>query len=127
MDYVNNSNGLLARAHLNNVQQQKLENSWAPMFHDLVLNSLPMEKIRKLYCGDNGRPTKELTALTGALILQQMHDLSDIETCENYTFNNLWIEALNLGSLEDKDWSICPRTLWSHADKLTKSGILMRY
>jgi hypothetical protein len=87
-----------------------LEKSWAPQFRTLILDNLPMEKIRKLCCEDNGRPTKELSSVIGSLILQQMFNCSGIETCQNFLFNNLWIEALNLGSLSNKNWSICPKT-----------------
>jgi hypothetical protein len=126
MDYINHkTNVLMHHMHMNDAQKKVLgkAGSWATDFRDHVLFNLPMEKIAKLYCSDNGRPTKELRALTGATILQQMLNVSDNDTCVNYSMNLLWIEALNLESLELKDWSLCPKTLWNFTDKLTKSGL----
>jgi hypothetical protein len=124
MDYVNDSDSIFSRFYLNPVQKDKIEKTWAPSFRREVLDSLPMKKISALYCQDNGRPTKELRAVTGAIILQNMFNLSDLETCDRYTFDALWGEALNLGSLGLKDLSICPKTLWNHSAKLADSPLL---
>jgi IS5 family transposase len=83
-----------------------------------------MDKIEDLYCQDNGRPTKDLRSVTGAIILQHMHNLSDLETCEKYEFDNLWFEALGLANVMDRDLSISPKTLWNHSEKLATSGLL---
>jgi hypothetical protein len=115
MDHVINTDSLFRRSHLNNVQFKKIDKTWGPSFRTEILDCLPMDKIRSLYCQNNGRPTKELRAITGAIILQNLFNLSGIETCDNFTFNLLWHEALNLGSLEIKDLSICPKTLWNHS------------
>ncbi|MDR1607286.1 MAG: hypothetical protein LBT38_02600 [Deltaproteobacteria bacterium] len=45
---------------------KQLNNSWATHFRD---NILPIDQIEQLYCENNGRPTKDLYALTGTLIL----------------------------------------------------------
>jgi hypothetical protein len=126
MDYVNQtSNSLLRSYHLNPVQKRVLakRGAWATFFRENILFNLPMDKISDLYCNDNGRPTKELRALTGAIILQHLFNLSDNETCEQYTVNNCWIEALALDTLTVENWSVCPKTLWNLTNKLVKSGL----
>jgi hypothetical protein len=83
-----------------------------------------MEKIRKLYCQNNGRPTKELRSVTGAFILQHLYDLTDHDTCQRFLYDNLWIEALDLDAVDLRDRYISPRTLWDHSKKLAGSGLL---
>jgi hypothetical protein len=81
-----------------------------------------VDKIAALFCR-NGCPTKELRAMTGTLILQQMFNLDSKETCVRFTLDNVWIEALDLGSLEEAEWKVCEKTLYNFADKITKSGL----
>jgi hypothetical protein len=52
-----------------------------------------------------------------------MFNLSDNETCRRYSLDHVWVEALNLESLELKGWGICPKTLRSFAEKITESGL----
>jgi hypothetical protein len=125
MRSINNPkyDSLLRFASLNQAQSKAVQKSWASDFRKLVLNNLPIDEISALYCGDNGRPTKELRALTGAVILQNLFNLTDNDTCQQYTTNLVWNEALNLTDLPLKDWSISPRTLWAHSNKLVASGL----
>jgi hypothetical protein len=83
-----------------------------------------MDSIRALYCNNNGRPTKELRAVTGAIILQHLFDYTDEEACGAYLCDNRWIESLNLDGQRRSDRTISPKTLWDHTKKLSKSGLL---
>jgi hypothetical protein len=76
-----NVNSLLSRAHLNTYQRRQIDKTFAPFFREHVLEQLPMDEIASLYCADNGRPTKDLRAVTGAIILQQMFNLTDLAAC----------------------------------------------
>jgi hypothetical protein len=124
MDNVIQTDSIFARNHLNPVQRKRIDSTWAPGFRRDVVDQLPINDIRTLYCQDNGRPTKELKSIVGAIILQNMFNLSDGETVQRFLFDNLWIEALNLGSVQEKDLYICPKTLWSHSQKLSESGLI---
>ena len=55
-------------------RRRLMESSWAKLFRDHVLVALPVDKIFKNYHWAMGRPTKELYAMLGVMILQQMHD-----------------------------------------------------
>jgi hypothetical protein len=121
---VNNKNSLLNRSQLNPIQFRLIGNTWAPYFRTLVLNNLPMDKIRDLFCPDNGRPTKELRAVVGALILQHWFNLTYAQAAERYTYDLLWAEALNLASLKMSDRSVTARTLYSYSKLLTEHGLL---
>ncbi|MDR2613548.1 MAG: transposase, partial [Deltaproteobacteria bacterium] len=81
-----------------------------------------MERIRQRYCRNNGHPSKDLRAVTGCLILRHLFHLTDNETCQNHLYDNLWIEALDLGGKPLEDRCICPRTLWEHSRRLGDGG-----
>ena len=116
--------GLLKTSHLTPIQIKKLKGSWAEFFRDHVLGFLPVEEYAKCFCGDNGRPTKELTAVLGAIILQHLFNLTDIEVCERFVLDNAFIYALKLDCLSEKDRIISPRTLWTHIKRLANSPLL---
>ncbi len=77
-------------------RRKLMESSWAKLFRDHVLFALPVDKIFKNYHWAMGRPTKELYAMLGVMILQQMHDLTDEETVHEYAFSIEWHYALDI-------------------------------
>jgi hypothetical protein len=60
------------------------------------LLQLPVDNITLFFSEKLGQPTKELYALLGALLLQQMHNLTDKETVEQFSFNAQWHYVLNI-------------------------------
>ncbi len=56
-----------------------------------------------------GRPSKDLHVVLGALLLQQLHDLTDAQTVEAIAFNIAWQYALDVRS--EADCYFCERTL----------------
>ena len=89
-----------------------IENSWAKLFRENILDDLPVSRLIASYQSWKGRPTKELHAMLGVMILQQMHDLTDEEAIEQYAFNIKWHYALNITSQKDAEAYICLKTLW---------------
>ena len=63
--------------HLGVKRRKLLEESWASAFRKYILQQLPVDNITPFFSEKLGRPTKELYALLGALLLQQMHNLTD--------------------------------------------------
>ena len=61
-------------------RKRLLSESWAGLFREQILFSLPVNKFAGFFTEDFGRPTKELYAALGSLLIQQMHDLTDEET-----------------------------------------------
>ena len=80
---------------------------------------LPVETLRKHYHDWNGRPTKELYAMIGMMILQQMHDLTDNQAVEQFCFNIQWHYALNITSPADAASYVSHKSLWTMRDKLS--------
>ena len=68
-------------------RRQLLENSWAGLFRREILSELPVEQLALHFRADFGRPAKELHTVLGVLVLQQMHDLTDLETVNQLAFN----------------------------------------
>jgi hypothetical protein len=90
-----------------------LDNSWSGTFRDHVRPILPVELLAKHFSEDMGRPTNELVAMMGAMILQQMHDLTDEETVSQFAFNIQWHYALDITGKSDKDAYVCPKSIWN--------------
>ena len=89
-----------------------LSESWAGLFREHILAELPVHKLAHFFTEDFGRPTKELYAAMGSLILQQMHDLTDAETVSQYSFNIQWHYALDIPGESDESKYLSPKTLW---------------
>ena len=55
--------------HLGPKRRKLLDSSWAGLFQQKILPELPVESLRRHYDGSQGRPTKELYAMMGLMIL----------------------------------------------------------
>lgn len=97
-----------------------LDTTWAKTFREDILPDLPVEILSATYDDHMGRPTKELYAMMGVMIIQQTEDLTDEETTRQFAFNIQWHYALNITGDSDKVSYICPKTLWTMRDQLTK-------
>jgi hypothetical protein len=93
-------------------RKKLLSESWAGLFRDHILAELPVHKLARFFTEDFGRPTKEQYAALGALILQQMHDLTDEETVSQFSFNLQWHYALDIPGESDESKYLSPKTLW---------------
>jgi len=110
-------------AFLGPKRKKLIDTSWAKLFRDQILPELPVEKVFKNYHWAMGRPTKELYAMLGVMILQQMHDLTDEETIHQYAFNMEWHYALGITGESDQESYLCPKTLWAMRHLLTEQNL----
>ncbi len=106
-------------AHLGPKRRNLLNGSWPGLFQQKILPELPVESLRRHYNDCNGRPTKELYAMMGMMILQQMHDYTDEQAVEQFCFNIQWHYALNITSFSDAASYISHKTLWTMRDHLS--------
>ena len=90
-------------------RKQLLDRSWAGVFRDYLLLELPVAELAPHFSKDFGRPSKDLHVVLGALLLQQLHDLTDAQTVEAIAFNIAWQYALDVRS--EADCYFCERTL----------------
>ena len=104
-------------------RKQRIEASWAKIFREHILATLPVEKVFSKYDPVFGAPTKELYSMLGLMVLQQMHDLTDEEAVDQFAYNLQWHYALNITSTADAAAYVSPKTLWTIRDTLTERGI----
>lgn len=104
-------------------RKSRLERSWARLFREEILPELPVHKLRPFYSDTMGAPTKDLYAMLGIALLQQMHDLTDEETVDQVAFNLKWHYALNLSFGKEGDAYVCPKTLWSLRHILSENDL----
>ena len=90
-------------------RKQLLDRSWAGVFREYLLLELPVAELAPHFSKDFGRPSKDLHVVLGALVLQQLHDLTDAQTVEAIAFNIAWQYALDVRS--EADCYFCERTL----------------
>ena len=109
--------------HLGPKRRKLLDESWAGLFREHILSVLPVQKIAPCYTDGFGRPTKEIYASLGALILQQMHDLTDEETVAQFSFNIQWHYALDIAGDSDEAKYMCPKTLWTLRHIVAEKGL----
>ena len=109
--------------HLGPKRKRLLDSSWAGVFRRYIRPILPVHLLAQHFSHDTGRPTNELVAMMGAMILQQMHDLTDEETQEQFAFNIQWHYALDITTESDKDAYVCLKSLWNMRHIMTENGL----
>ena len=107
--------------HLGDKRRRLLDRSWAAVFREHLLNHLPVRELAAYFSRELGRPTKDLHAVVGSLILQQLHDTTDAQTVEAVALNIAWQYALDIRA--DTDAYLCERTLRNYRGLLIERGL----
>ncbi len=110
-------------AYLGPKRRKLLDRSWAGLFRKEILPHLPIEAITAAFHARLGRPSKDAYTLMGALVFQQMHDVTDEETVEQLAFNLQWHYALDLPGESDEGKYVCLRTLWTMRQLLAEKKL----
>lgn len=98
-----------------------LEQSWAGVFRKRALGVLELPALNLGFNADKGRPGKVPQVVLGVLVLQQMHDTTDVQTLEMLAFNEQWHYALNVRA-EDEAY-LCDKTLRNWRNRLIAQGL----
>ena len=93
------------------------------MFNEHILNELPVQELAKHFDHDMGRPTKELFTMMGAVLLQQIHNLTDQQTVDAIAFDMQWHFALDVSDESDDAKYFSVKTLWTGRSIMAKNGI----
>jgi hypothetical protein len=104
-------------------RKERIEASWAKVFREHILTTLPVEKVFSKYDPVMGAPTKELYAMLGLMVIQQMQDLTDEDAVDQFAYNIQWHYALNITSTADADTYVSPKTLWNMRDILIERNL----
>jgi len=107
-------------AYLGTKRRNLLDGSWAEVFRKEVLPNLPVNILNTTYHDSIGRPTKELYAMLGVMIIQQMEDMTDEEATRQFAFNLQWHYALNITGESDSSCYICPKSFWTMRNQLSQ-------
>lgn len=107
--------------HLGPQRRRLLEQGWSGVFRDYLLKHLPVKELAASFQDDFGRPSKDLYVALGALILQQLHDLTDQQTTEAVALNIAWHYALDIR--REPDAYLCERTLRNYRSKILMLGL----
>ena len=110
-------------AYLGPKRRRLLDRSWAGLFRKEILPHLPVEAITAAFHARLGRPSKDAYTLMGALVFQQMHDVTDEETVRQLAFNTEWHYALDLPGESDEGKYVCLRTLWTMRQLLAEKKL----
>jgi len=84
--------------YLGEKRLKRLRESWPEVFRKNVIGKLPTAKLAVEFDPEMGRPTLDIPVMIGALILQQIFNLTDQETVESVAFNIAWQYALDVRS-----------------------------
>jgi hypothetical protein len=109
------------QGRLNNKKIELLQNSWAGIFKDHILQTLPIIEVSNHYSPSHGCPTKDLVTVLGSCVLQQIFDLTDVETRDQLAFNEQWHYALDNFNVDDHVISL--KTLWNMRNLLVKNEL----
>ena len=90
-----------------------LDQDWPGFFRKHILDLLPVQKLAFAFPSKTGRPSKELRTVLGVLALQNYHDLTDLETVSQLSYNIQWHYALDIAEESDDAKYICSKTLWT--------------
>src|SRR3978361_2200425 len=107
--------------HLGPKRRTLLEQSWAGIVRKHLLGVLPVSQLAPFFNAGMGRPGKDLAVALGALVLQQLHDLTDAAAVEAIAFNEAWHFALDARG--EEDMYLCERTLRNYRAMVVASGL----
>lgn len=110
-------------SYLGPKRKKLLDQSWAGLFKEHILNELPVSKIAEYFREGFGRPTKELYCAVGVLVLQQTFDLADEETVRQLAFNTEWHYALDITDETDEAKYMSLKTLWNFRKKVIEKEL----
>ena len=104
-------------------RRRMLDAGWPGLFREHILPTIPVDKVSRYFNETFGRPTKELYAVLGALVLQQSFDLTDEEAVQQYAFNIQWHYALNITEESDTAKYISLKTLWNSRNIVSENSL----
>ena len=108
------------QGYLSDAKIELLNKTWAGAFRKHILPNLPVDSLAQHYSKNMGRPTKDLMTAMGVAILQQIFDLTDMQTREQLAFNQQWHYALE--TFDPKEQLFAEKTLWTVRHHLTRSN-----
>lgn len=110
-------------SYLGEKRRLRLEEGWPGVFRSYLLDELPVEELGACFAAGQGRPSKDLSVMLGALILQQMLDLTDVEAASALAFDIQWHFALDITDESDAAKYVAERTLRYYRTRVSDLGL----
>lgn len=110
-------------AFLGPKRRQRLDESWAGLFRQHILDALPVAEVADHFHSYLGRPSKEIHTVLAVMLLQQAFDLTEQECIDQLAYSIQWHYALNLPEESDQHKYICPKTLWRFHQILLRENL----
>jgi hypothetical protein len=104
-------------------QRDDIINGWPDVFLNEVYPNLPVDKVKELYCADNGRPTKDLSTMTGMVVIQELFNYTNKETLAALMHDRRLHYALNLPSDTDNQVYIAPKTYFNFCHRIMENDL----
>jgi len=111
---------LQSRFLVPSAKRERMERSWARVFHERILALIDEEMFRSGFCDDNGRPNKSIRLLVAIHLLKAWFDMTDEQVLENVEFNLLWQYALGLTAEEAH---LCQKTMHNFRVRLMENDL----
>ena len=100
-----------------------LQDQWPQAFKEHILPILPVDVLKPHFCGDNGRPTKDLLTMLGLFVLQEMRDLTDAEALHCLSHDNAFRWALDIAQGNDATLYASQKTLYNFRRVIKKNRL----
>ena len=110
-----------SREYLGEKRRRLLDKSRAAVFRAYLLKELPVSELAVSFSGETGRPTKDIAVVPGALILLQLHDLTDSQTLEAVALSIQGQYARDIR--HEADAYLCERTLRNYRRMVIERGL----
>ncbi|MGB3975326.1 MAG: transposase [bacterium] len=109
-----------SRTAVNDRKKRKIDTSWAAVFRkDIYPVLIGMEdQFADFFHPTQGRPNHGVAMMLGTILLKHLFDFTDELTVENFNFNVLWHQALEIDLY---DCNLCRKTLYNFQSFLNTS------
>jgi hypothetical protein len=93
------------------------------IINKLVLPAIPVQKLAEAFCGNNGRPTKDIRTMAAMMFLQEAFDYSDEETRNALAFDQRVQWALNIFNPTDENALISQKSFSSFRKRMIDNDL----
>lgn len=83
--------------HFGRLGFRRLKNGWQGIFRSTLLELMPADEMGESFSLETGRPTKELYAMAGLMVIMELYGWTAEEAADGYMFDLSIQYALNLG------------------------------
>ena len=84
--------------HFGRIALRRVRKGWQGIFRNTLLSLMPADEVGEAYCEQTGRPTKELYAMAGLVVIAELRGWRAEEAADAFMFDMSIQYALNQGN-----------------------------